>query len=157
MSKRRRWLVGSSLGVIAAAVAVTGCAWLARSHINQENFDHIHVGMTLAEVEAILGGPARDESTGPLTMNMEDEGDEEESGQARRAIDRAILWWWMSQVPTEFGRPGDGQPFSQSWVSNSLVVGIDFDAEGKVTGKSRLPVRRVRESMLELLRRWLHC
>ena len=62
---RRRVLL---LGLLATAVGVAAAAWLLwpRTAITRENAAKVREGMTLAEVEAILGGPARDETTGPV-------------------------------------------------------------------------------------------
>jgi hypothetical protein len=53
------------LALAAAVLAVGLIAWLVwppPSAITRENAAKIRVGMTLAEVEALLGGPARNES-----------------------------------------------------------------------------------------------
>src|SRR4051812_18163811 len=63
---RRRWLL---LGMVVAAAVLAAGLWLIqppRSAINGENAAKIRRGMTLAEVEAILGGPPRADSTCPL-------------------------------------------------------------------------------------------
>ena len=61
MSRRTRRLMLFCLP--AAMVAGLTVAWLSwpRTAITRENAERIQPGMTLAEVEAILGGPARDE------------------------------------------------------------------------------------------------
>jgi hypothetical protein len=61
MSKRERRLVSMAALVSVATIAVG--VWLSwpRTAITRENAERIQPGMTLAEVEAILGGPARDE------------------------------------------------------------------------------------------------
>jgi outer membrane protein assembly factor BamE (lipoprotein component of BamABCDE complex) len=60
---RRRLLL---FALIAVAVVLAVGVWLLwpRTAITRENAAKIQAGMTLAEVEAILGGPARDEMTG---------------------------------------------------------------------------------------------
>jgi hypothetical protein len=62
MTRRRVLLLGS----VAAAAALALAVWALSpsSAINAENAARITPGMTLAEVEAILGGPARDETDG---------------------------------------------------------------------------------------------
>jgi hypothetical protein len=62
MSKRTRRLV--LLGLPAAFMVALLAAWLLspRTAITRANAEKIRKGMTLAEVEAILGGPARDEA-----------------------------------------------------------------------------------------------
>jgi hypothetical protein len=55
------------LGLPAGFVAVLVCAWplWPRSAITRENAARIQKGMTLAQVEQLLGGPARNEE-GPF-------------------------------------------------------------------------------------------
>src|SRR5262245_10801883 len=65
MTRRTRCLL--LLALPAPVLAVGLVAWLLQpspppSAINLENAAKIRVGMTLAEVEALLGGPARNES-----------------------------------------------------------------------------------------------
>jgi hypothetical protein len=58
MSKHRlRWGLGlvAVVGVVGIAAFLLG----PRSPVNPDNFEKIQVGMTLAEVEDILGGPGR--------------------------------------------------------------------------------------------------
>lgn len=69
MTTRRRLLV---FGLFAGLLALGGGIWLlwpqeSPSEINQDNAARIQTGMTLAEVEAILGGPARREGNGPIS------------------------------------------------------------------------------------------
>jgi hypothetical protein len=63
---RRLLLFGLPAGLVAAMLAV----WLLwpRTAITRENADKIRMGMTLAEVETILGGRARNEATGTLSF-----------------------------------------------------------------------------------------
>src|SRR5436305_330604 len=67
MTRRRLLLL--SLAAIAVVLMVAWLLW-PRTGITRENARRIELGMTLAEVEAILGGPARDESSGPLTHDL---------------------------------------------------------------------------------------
>jgi hypothetical protein len=62
---RRRLLL---FGLLAALLVLGAGAWVVwpRMAITPENAAKIKQGMTLAEVESILGGAARDESTGNL-------------------------------------------------------------------------------------------
>src|ERR1700722_14790543 len=67
---RRRLLVFGFL-VVLVMLGVGGVVLWAqpRTAITRENAAKIQVGMALTEVEAILGGPARDESSGPLFVD----------------------------------------------------------------------------------------
>jgi hypothetical protein len=57
---RRRWIVAVLLAACAALVVVVLVILLFASggSVTQANFDRIEIGMTLNEVEAILGGRA---------------------------------------------------------------------------------------------------
>lgn len=50
-----RWHRFSKLGVVALAVGVIFLSACSGAKISQENFDKVKVGMTQAEVRAILG------------------------------------------------------------------------------------------------------
>jgi hypothetical protein len=66
MTRRRLFLFALPVAVVLLGVA-TWILWpRPPSAITRENGARIELGMTDAEVEAILGGPARDESTGFL-------------------------------------------------------------------------------------------
>ncbi len=61
---RRRVLLLGSVAIVAAMAVAMWAVWPRPSAITEENAAKIQQGMTLAEVEAILGGPARDETGG---------------------------------------------------------------------------------------------
>jgi hypothetical protein len=56
---RRVYLLGVGLALVALALAVTDWALSLRPGVTEANVRRIRVGMTLAEVEGILGGPGR--------------------------------------------------------------------------------------------------
>src|SRR5262249_13734059 len=66
---RRRMLLLGSVAVVAALAVQWWAIQPALSAINAVNAAKVEKGMTLAEVEAILGGPARDELTGPVVFD----------------------------------------------------------------------------------------
>jgi len=69
------------LTVVPVGLAVAGwLLWPAPSAISQENFDRIQVGMTLAEVEALMGEKAPMQEPGNLT------------GAAARPGETTYLW-----------------------------------------------------------------
>jgi hypothetical protein len=57
MRRSRRWIVCAAVGV---AIALAFGAWLLwpRTAVVPARFEEIHVGMTLADVEDIMGGKA---------------------------------------------------------------------------------------------------
>jgi hypothetical protein len=63
-SRRRRFLVLAILGAAVAMPVVVWLLWPRPSAITRENAERIQLDMTLTEVEAILGGPPRDETGG---------------------------------------------------------------------------------------------
>lgn len=50
---------------LLTAILVAAVLWPRPSAITRENQAKVHEGMTRDEFEAILGGPPRDESSGP--------------------------------------------------------------------------------------------
>ncbi len=133
---RRRvcWFaVPAALGVLAVGV------WLLWPHtaITRANAAKVQPGMTLAEVEAILGGPARDDTTGPV----------------------------VCEEPPEFAPPDaqgrryritfvDMRPLLR-WHSDEVQVRIHFDDDGRVTDCHSFLMRRAEETLLDRVRRWL--
>ena len=75
MGRRRVLLLGSAAVVVVGLAIGVWTLW-PRTAITEENAAKLRPGMTLAEVEAILGGPARIETTGPTRANadMENSG-----------------------------------------------------------------------------------
>jgi hypothetical protein len=65
----RRLLLFGLPAVLSVALVAAWLLW-PRTAITPENYEKIQAGMTLAEVEAILGGPARDETAGPPRTAM---------------------------------------------------------------------------------------
>ena len=57
MTKRRLLLIAGPLAAVAVTLGVLAML-PPRPGVTKENFDRIEVGMTRAEVEVILGGPA---------------------------------------------------------------------------------------------------
>src|SRR4051812_12875345 len=107
MTKRSRRLLLFS--VPAALVAGLLAAWLLwpRTAITRENAERVQVGMTRAEVEAILGGPARDDSTGLTHLDIRTPDAAEhrrvEEQMAERMLEVAAggtVWGWTSDRVT---------------------------------------------------------
>jgi hypothetical protein len=72
MTRSRRLLFAVAIAALAIGVWLVWLVWLVwpRSGITRENAARIQNGMTLEEVEVILGGPARDDATGPATWDL---------------------------------------------------------------------------------------
>jgi len=127
MSRRRLLLVA----IPAVLILVGAGAWVLwpRPGITRANAAQVVEGMTLAEVEAIMGGSPRDESTGPL------------------CVDEPADPTWDGTGICAANRP--------TWTSNQVLVEIDLDANRQVERARWYPVRRAPESLLDIVRRWL--
>jgi hypothetical protein len=118
-----------------AAVGLAGVAWLLwpRTAITRENVAKVELGMTLPEVVAILGGPARDETTGPTERDPDVDGPE---------IDPDYL-------------NGQPDPSAYTWQSDRVAILVLFGSDDRVEDFGVRQSRRTRESLLDMLRRWL--
>jgi hypothetical protein len=145
VSARKLVLVNVAL---LGALVLFGVAWLCwpRTAITRENTDQIQPGMTQAEVHAILGGPPRDESSGPLDLDEPDEGIADLIRQAR------LRQWVDCAVRSAFDPEGGKR---SAWQSNQVAVYVWWDAHGNVTSVDCFPMRLAPESPLARLRRWL--
>jgi hypothetical protein len=130
--------------VVCFAVASAIGVWVLwpRTAINQANFACIHNGMTMEEVDPILGGPPRDETTGPTTVDG-DLPDELGDGNG-----------WVSTAD-HFDKDGRRDFARRAWTADRLSVLVDFDATARVCGKHVIQLRRDEESVFGRLRRWL--
>ncbi len=135
MTHRRLLVFG--LPVALVVLCVGGRVLWPRTAIRFENALKIREGMTLAEVETLLGGPARDETTGPVVP--ED------------AMDAPAGWLVLTKRPPA----GWAQPEPRYWRSDRLTVATWFDAEDRVVVHAVLFMRRADESPLDILRRWV--
>ena len=137
MTRRRVLLLGSVAVAAVLAVAVW-VVWPTATAITADNAARIKEGMTSAEVEAILGGPARDETTGPVERIEPPEFAPPDS--------RGVAW----RITI-----ADLRPDLQRWESDQARVWVHYDLEGRVNDCQVFPVRRAPESALAALRRWL--
>jgi hypothetical protein len=140
MTKRTRALIWIPLAAVVA-VAVYAAVWLLQpiSPINPHNAAKILTGMTRAEVEAVLGGPSREESTGPLAALETDD---------RAASDALVASFFVRSVSqSSLARYG-------FWASDAAMVSVWFDPAGHVSRLESLAVRRRPETPLEVIRRW---
>jgi hypothetical protein len=131
---RRRLVLFGLLGVFLAAGAGVWLFW-PRTAITRENAAQVQVGMTLAEVEAILGGPARLDNTGPEVFDIEAPG-----AEAVRQL--------KSPEHPDCVR-------MKRWVSDTVALDACFDREGRVVAVRCMPMLRESDSPLDMIRRWL--
>lgn len=126
---RRRWLVWSAVTALLAVVGLY--LGLPRSpRFTDEQFDRIQVGMTRAEVEAVLGCPPGCYAQEPVLAWIESPPDALE---------------WAADSPGPLAENGD-QP--------ALRVAVCFDDRGKVEAKFRTRITYTPPTLLERLRRW---
>jgi hypothetical protein len=87
------------LSIAAIAVAVGIWTLWPRSAITLQNMKRIKAGMTLAEVEQILGGPARDESSGATAFVQTAPGPSRGFDDSRRWIgqEHGVTVWFANQ------------------------------------------------------------
>jgi hypothetical protein len=124
----RRRLLLLALPVALVLLGVGALVLWPRTSITRENAEKIEEGMTLAEVEALLGGPARNES-----------------GLPDNFINDAFVNVDACGTP----------PFAERrWASPGYVVIVSFDGSGRVTRHSHADFD-VDRSPLDKLRRWL--
>jgi hypothetical protein len=145
MFSRGRALLLTLFFVVASCLLA---AWLLRPQtaITQENAAKITEGMTRAEVEALLGGPARDETTGPVVLDRND--DLEVDLQAAH-YEHLLVKSLRNQAA------GVGFPRAVEWHSNQVSILVRFNRAGCVTDCNSIPRRRTNESPLDMVRRWL--
>jgi outer membrane protein assembly factor BamE (lipoprotein component of BamABCDE complex) len=144
--RRRLFIVLSLLACLLLAGYVAWLLW-PRTAITRENAALIRQGMTVAEVEAILGGPARDETTGPCTLDYGEQAVEGDTA-ARRARRARLLR--LSYLQLNHARRR-----SHVWASDHVEVFVRVDQAGRVTDCDHVPTRRLYQSPVVMLRRWL--
>jgi hypothetical protein len=138
---RRRVLLLFVTAVIGLVIGI----WMLwpRTAITLENAEKLREGMTQQEVEAILGGLPRDETTGPVTVEPADA--------------TALLQFTVAEpmhgidLLDEQADP----PSLQTWRSNQALVCVALDPSERVLRFVAIPLHRVNESPLDILRRWL--
>jgi hypothetical protein len=111
--------------------------------------------MTLAEVEQLLGGPARDESTGPLAGDADGKvyaDDREQPVDSDTGTLMLSVMREMAALTFKLGRRPDGNLF---WVSDQVFIQVVFDEDDRVFGVATISARRADESPLDVIRRYL--
>jgi hypothetical protein len=138
MTKRRLLLIA----LFATVMLLSVWALWPRTAITREDAARIREGMTLGEVEAILGGPARDESSGAPIADDDDAFDPKALPVPPRQQRMAEMRFHI----------GDG---ILEWRSDLVVVSVVLDSDGRVSHYCDQHTRRDYESISDMLRRWL--
>jgi hypothetical protein len=125
---------------VTLALMLSAAAWFLwpRTAITPENAAKIKIGMTLAEVEAILGGAARDETTGPVKVHSKPV-----------EVDIDFLYPW----PDPWTGP---RPRVCTWRSDRATVDLSFAPDGRLLASKHCEMRPVPQSFLDRIRAWLH-
>jgi hypothetical protein len=119
-NRKRRILTFAATVLVIAGVGVF--ALLPQpDRITPENFDRILDGMSLLEVDSVLG-PSGDYTTGPITI-----------------------------VVPEWGLGVPAKNTYYEWTSDSDSILIGFDTSGEVVDKEHLLVRRLDGSLFDNL------
>ena len=140
--RRRKLLVvlaGLAVGVAAGLVVL----WpRSASRITRENFNHIQIGMSRADVEAFLGPPG-DYRTG--------------LGEIGEVVDTQNMLWVPdvidSTLPNWSRNPGQSPEDPRrwaNWLSDWFVILIVIDDSGQVVQK-QLDPRRTTQGLLDNL------
>ena len=137
MPTRRRLLVAF---VACVAFGFVGVYMVWRpTAITWESFYGIRVGMTLEQVEAILGGPERDDGDGQWEFDV--------------LFDQHVAVMGADGVPGKAGPLWDSP--AHKWAADQVIIRLWFDPEGRVTAGHAAPVRRLPVRLIDRLRRWL--
>jgi hypothetical protein len=128
---RRRFLLFALLSVLVVAAVFVAMVRPRPSAITRDNEARIHEGMTVDELEAILGGPPRDESTGPTDYDPDG----------------------LTHV---LGRPAPPMVTNISeWISDEVMIRVAFDAGGRAEWISTCPLRRTYPGIQPTVQHWL--
>jgi hypothetical protein len=128
----KRWT--RLVGLLGFAVVVTAGAlglWPGSGRITKENFNRIHAGMTLAEVEAILGPPG-DYASGPVVPD-----DDSSEWTLNHCIGGNEAFGFATTVAV--------------WTSDAMLVSVGFGPDGTMTVLEPLVLKRVPQSPLDNL------
>ncbi len=130
MKKRLLLLLGGGACLLAAGYFVH--AWLTKSPINRDTFERIEEGMTVKEVEELIGLPPGSYGTAWQRVNvLGDEADHK--------------FWHLSHEKKYV-----------HWSSNDGEITVSVSPDGKVTGKMFYYLEgTISEGPLDTLRRWI--
>ncbi len=136
----KRWLLLLGLFGFLAVLGVSVYMLMPHSAINRENFEKIREGMPRAEVEAILGGPGRNDATGSLELDP--------PCKIPPFTDLAEI--------VQFPSHPDSPAMRNIWACDAFIAFVEFDKEGRVKKAQGVPVARVhRPHVIEKVRRAL--
>jgi hypothetical protein len=146
MTARKWYLLPVVLVAVVMAMPLAIRLWAPRgsgSGINRENCKRIQVGMTLAQVEEIMGGPARSEVTAYLDVVGDELTVYPGPGRVYVSANGAV------NLILDDG--------DRMWASDDAFVWLVLDDDGRVKWVESYDVRPVgsRPTAMERLHRWL--
>jgi hypothetical protein len=101
--------------------------WTRSDRITRQNYDRIELGMSRAEVQAILG-PAGDYTTGPVDQFYRYYVRWSGSGY----LNSTTTVPSMTLQSIESGRSPEAGGVAAGWEDDTGVIDVVFDAQGKV-------------------------
>jgi hypothetical protein len=128
MRKRKLWWVA---GVVLLAVTVASVLLIrpvSPLRIAREDFNRIRRGMNYEEVEAIMGCPPGNYTTG-------------ETDVAKTALD-----WDDSEDVDASANEGEHSVYFGDWCTDTASLSVVLDASGKVIYRAYLPIRKVSDN-----------
>lgn len=138
------------IATVVAGLAVWALLVWPRTSITRENAAKIENGMTLGDVEALLGGPEHIETTGPTEGDADDDANDGPDGE-RLASERFLI----ALTHSAQSRRSRIDSVQHIWGSDRVAIFVVFDADERVIDFAVRPLRRAPESPLDALRRWL--
>lgn len=140
---------------VAMVFALATVAWFglrvpAEHRIDRSSFDLIELGMTEADVQAIIGVPYGQHFRGTVATDYRHLGGTGNTQMwAGYRMEGGILLQRLAS--------GSGKILltRKGWVGDRLGIWIDFDGGGKVSKKEAYVVLPADETLSQTLRRWL--
>jgi hypothetical protein len=127
---RRRVLLIALLIVLVVAAVWALVVWPRPTAITRENEARIQEGMSWDELKAILGGPPRNESTGPTELDPD----------ALVGVGRA---------------PPPSVTRIYEWISDEVMIRVAFDVDGRAEWINTWPLRRTYPGVVPTIHHWL--
>jgi hypothetical protein len=94
MSRKKKWLCFGIAAAPVVAVYLVMRPGVPKNHIDFAGYQKINKGMTLAEVESILGVPVGDYTTGP-TSSLKEWGDSPAPTIKEWISDKGLISVWI--------------------------------------------------------------
>jgi hypothetical protein len=142
LRRRRLLLVGlAAVAVVGVAIAFVLLVPHPHAGITLENNERIRPGMTLEEVEAILGGPPGDYTDGRFKPLL------------TPAVVEESVQTYIGPSPSATARPPGRW---ECWVGEGITVWVRTDGSGHVTRRELEGATAVEQTLWDRLCRLLH-